>query len=70
MNEKLAQAKAEEKKVSSLDADARDDFLALLDAERAAAGAALLFVSHDSGLAVRFDRSVALASLNGAEETL
>lgn len=55
---------------SSLDADARDDFLALLDAERAAAGAALLFVSHDSGLAVRFDRSVALASLNGAEETL
>ena len=55
---------------SSLDADARDDFLALLDAERAAAGAALLFVSHDAGLAVRFDRSVALASLNGAEETL
>ena len=54
---------------SSLDADARDDFLHL-DAERAAAGAALLFVSHDAGLAVRFDRSVALASLNGAEETL
>ncbi|MCH2098484.1 MAG: ABC transporter ATP-binding protein [Pseudomonadales bacterium] len=54
---------------SSLDADARDDFLALLDAERAAAGAALLFVSHDAGLAARFDRSVALASLNGAEET-
>jgi putative ABC transport system ATP-binding protein len=39
---------------SALDADARDDFLALLDAERAAAGAALLFVSHDAALAPRF----------------
>lgn len=52
---------------SSLDADARDDFLALLDAERAAAGAALLFVSHDAALAARFDRSVALTELNSAE---
>ena len=53
---------------SALDADARDDFLALLDAERAAAGAALLFVSHDASLARRFDRSLALDELNTARE--
>lgn len=43
---------------SALDADARDDFLALLDAETAAAGSALLFVSHDASLAGRFDRQL------------
>jgi putative ABC transport system ATP-binding protein len=53
---------------SSLDADARDDFLALLDAERAAAGAALLFVSHDASLASRFDRREAIDALNAAAE--
>ena len=53
---------------SALDADARDDFLALLDAERAAAGAALLFVSHDAALATRFDRREAITALNTAGE--
>jgi putative ABC transport system ATP-binding protein len=43
---------------SALDANARDDFLALLDAETAAAGSALLFVSHDASLADRFDRQL------------
>jgi len=50
---------------SALDADTRDDFLALLDAERTAAGAALLFVSHDASLAARFDRRLTMAGLGG-----
>lgn len=49
---------------SSLDADAREQFLSLLNAECAAAGAALLFVSHDTSLSHLFDRSVALAEIN------
>lgn len=49
---------------SALDADARDDFLRLLEAERTAAGAALLFVSHDAHLAERFDRRTSMVELN------
>ena len=47
---------------SALDADARDAFLDLVFAEVAAAGATLLFVSHDAALAPRFDRAVELAA--------
>ncbi|MED5610135.1 ABC transporter ATP-binding protein [Pseudomonas sp. JH-2] len=51
---------------SALDADAREAFLQLLFAECRAAGASLLFVSHDQGLAPLFDRSLSLADLNRA----
>jgi len=51
---------------SALDADARDDFLRLLFAECAAAGAALLYVSHDLSLRPRFSRSADLVALNRA----
>ncbi|MNY60189.1 Lipoprotein-releasing system ATP-binding protein LolD [compost metagenome] len=51
---------------SALDADAREAFLELLFAECRAAGASLLFVSHDQSLAPLFDRSLALAELNRA----
>ncbi|MDH5255986.1 MAG: ABC transporter ATP-binding protein [Gammaproteobacteria bacterium] len=50
---------------SSLDTDARGDFLALLMRECTAAGSAIVFVSHDRSLAARFDRRVELAELNG-----
>ena len=53
---------------SALDADARDRFIALLNEEAALSGAALLFVSHDGGLASHFDRSVDLVALNRARE--
>lgn len=49
---------------SALDSDARLAFLDLLMRECAAAGATLLFVSHDATLAPRFDRTVALESIN------
>ncbi|HSN70311.1 MAG TPA: ABC transporter ATP-binding protein [Steroidobacteraceae bacterium] len=49
---------------SALDADLRTTFLALLNRECQAAGAALLFVSHDTSLAPLFDRTVAMAELN------
>ncbi len=49
---------------SALDADARDAFLALLNAETAAAGATLLFVSHDRSLAPAFDRTIVLSDIN------
>jgi len=49
---------------SSLDADARADFLALLMSECQAAGSAIVFVSHDRALASRFDRQVDLMELN------
>jgi putative ABC transport system ATP-binding protein len=49
---------------SSLDADRQRGFIDLLLAECQAAGAALLFVSHDMRLAAHFDRQVALADLN------
>lgn len=51
---------------SALDTDARDAFLSLLFEECTAADAALLFVSHDAGLAPRFDRAQALPSMLAA----
>ena len=51
---------------SALDADAREAFLRLLFAECRAAGASLLFVSHDQSLARLFDRSLSLLDLNRA----
>ncbi|UTW06501.1 ABC transporter ATP-binding protein [Pseudomonas benzenivorans] len=54
---------------SALDHDARESFLQLLFAECRAAGASLLFVSHDQSLAHLFDRSLSLAELNRAART-
>lgn len=54
---------------SALDADSRDRFIRLLSEEAQKTGAALLFVSHDSGLAPLFDRSVDLAEINKAART-
>ena len=51
---------------SALDHDAREAFLQLLFAECRAAGASLLFVSHDRSLAPLFDRELALGQLNRA----
>jgi putative ABC transport system ATP-binding protein len=51
---------------SALDDAARDGFLELLLAESAAAGSAVLFVSHDGRLAHHFDRRVAIAELAAA----
>ncbi|MFY7865231.1 ATP-binding cassette domain-containing protein [Roseateles sp.] len=46
---------------SALDADAREAFVRLLFEECERAQSALLFVSHDAGLAERFDRRISLA---------
>jgi putative ABC transport system ATP-binding protein len=51
---------------SSLDADARADFLRLLMSECAAHDMTLLFVSHDRALASLFDRTVSLSDINHA----
>ncbi|EIK52844.1 ABC transporter ATP-binding protein [Stutzerimonas stutzeri TS44] len=51
---------------SALDTDSRGAFLDLLFSECRAAGASLLFVSHDQSLAPHFDRSLTLAELNRA----
>jgi len=51
---------------SSLDHDARGRFLDLLLTECAAAGTAVLFVSHDTSLGSFFDRQVALPDVNRA----
>jgi putative ABC transport system ATP-binding protein len=51
---------------SALDADRQRDFLDLLLAESSAAGAAVLFVSHDQRLAERFDRTLSLPQINRA----
>jgi putative ABC transport system ATP-binding protein len=51
---------------SSLDADRRDGFLALLAASVARANATLLFVSHDAALGARFDTQLSLPTLNRA----
>lgn len=51
---------------SALDADARDQFIDLLSEEVRRTGAALLFVSHDAGLATHFDRAVDLGEINRA----
>ena len=52
---------------SALDADSRAAFLDLLFAECPAAGASLLFVSHDRSLAPLFDRALDLAEINRAQ---
>ncbi len=49
---------------SALDADRQQAFIDLLRGECAAAGAALLFVSHDLGLARHFDRVLDLTRIN------
>ena len=51
---------------SALDAPLQQVFVDLLLRETTAAGAALLFVSHDARLATHFDRQVALAGINRA----
>jgi putative ABC transport system ATP-binding protein len=51
---------------SALDADRRDRFLELLFARCDEAGATLVFVSHDLGLAPRFSRTLELGTLNRA----
>lgn len=51
---------------SALDQERQAAFLALLRNECTAAGAALLFVSHDRRLAAGFDRELSLAELNRA----
>lgn len=51
---------------SALDHDARSAFLSLLLQEATAAGATLLFVSHDTALASLFNRTLALAEINRA----
>jgi putative ABC transport system ATP-binding protein len=49
---------------SALDADNRDRFIELLNEQRQAFDASLLFVSHDAALAAHFDRVVELSELN------
>jgi putative ABC transport system ATP-binding protein len=51
---------------SALDADLQAAFLRLLLQECSAAGATLLFVSHDRRLAGEFTREIALPSINAA----
>ena len=51
---------------SALDAELQARFVDLLMDECAAAGAAVLFVSHDARLAEHFDRVVELADINQA----
>ncbi|HZF78242.1 MAG TPA: ATP-binding cassette domain-containing protein, partial [Rubrivivax sp.] len=51
---------------SALDAARRDEFMALLLAECAAAGSTLVFVSHDERLARHFDIRLSLPELNTA----
>jgi len=53
---------------SALDADSRDAFIDLLKEECAASGAALIFVSHDAGLADHFDRALDLSEINQASQ--
>ena len=51
---------------SALDSDSRDAFITLLNDECAANGSALIFVSHDGGLAHHFDRALDLSEINAA----
>ena len=51
---------------SALDSALRDEFLGLLLQECAAAGSALLLVSHDRAMAPQFDRLVDLSAINRA----
>ena len=53
---------------SARDADTRDRFIDLLSQEAQKTKAALLFVSHDGGLAPLFDRAVDLSEINASAE--
>ncbi len=53
---------------SSLDADRRDRFLALLFEECEEAHATLLFVSHDRSLATRFDEEISMGDINRVQQ--
>ena len=55
---------------SALDADSRDNFIQVLSAEAKRSNAAMLFVSHDAGLADLFDRAVDLTEINRAATSL
>lgn len=54
---------------SSLDADAREDFLRLLMSECDAFGTTVLFVSHDRSLSSLFQRALTLADVNGVSRS-
>lgn len=54
---------------SALDAETRDRFIELLSDEAQKTGAALLFVSHDAGLAPLFDRALDLFEINMAQRS-
>ena len=49
---------------SALDSDTREAFIRLLFSECEAAGSTLIFVSHDRGLEILFNRAVALGDIN------
>ncbi len=51
---------------SSLDKDTERLFMDLLFAQIEEAGSSLLFVSHDTSLAPRFDRSISLSEISGS----
>lgn len=51
---------------SALDANTRDRFIELISEEAERSSAAMLFVSHDAGLAPLFDRAVDLMEINKA----
>lgn len=53
---------------SALDADTRDRFIDLLSQEAQKTNSALLFVSHDGGLASLFDRAVDLSEINASAQ--
>lgn len=53
---------------SALDSDRREGFLSLLFGLADSAGSTVVFVSHERALASRFDRSVALATINRAAD--
>jgi putative ABC transport system ATP-binding protein len=50
---------------SALDADQRQAFVRLLFKECEKENTTLIFVSHDTGLAGLFDRTILLAEING-----
>ena len=52
---------------SALDTASQDAFLDLLNTEVARTGAALIFVSHNEGIAEHFDRQVAFGDLAHGE---
>lgn len=51
---------------SSLDSEARDDFISLLNKESEAIGASVIFVSHDPGLEKHFKKTLHLKSVGSA----